>query len=144
MPQELSQKSVVLRRRLIVAGAVLLIVAAAVAVTARDPGITWDEAIYVRYAVGYLDWFSSPDFSFEGLYPVWGLGQAHPPLGKLWIALCLGFFGRMADGITAVRLGAGLLFGCAAATLYLWQAAMRNERADSTKRGAPKRLHSRT
>lgn len=129
MPQELSQKSVVLRRRLIVAGAVLLIVAAAVAVTARDPGITWDEAIYVRYAVGYLDWFSSPDFSFEGLYPVWGLGQAHPPLGKLWIALCLGFFGRMADGITAVRLGAGLLFGCAAATLYLWQAAMRNERA---------------
>lgn len=134
------------RRRLIVAGAIFLVVAGVVAFTTRDPGLTWDEAIYYRYAVGYVEWFQKQPFleepfgeaSLAGTWggPVdqpphgiaWRGGQVHPPLGKIWIALCLAIFGQGTDLVTAARLGAGLLFAAVAAALYFWLAGRKNER----------------
>ena len=112
------------RRRALTAGAILLAVAAAVAVTALDPGLTWDEPFYYRFAGGYLDWFRHPHFDAPALHRAWGAGQVHPPLGKLWIAACRAVLG---EGLGAVRVGAGIIFGLVASAVFLWEARRKGE-----------------
>ena len=116
------------RLRLLTGVAVFLAVFGLIGVTARDAGLTWDEAIYYRFAVGYLEWFQAPAFDAQALAQTWGAGQVHAPLGKLWIAACFTTFGKFADVITAARLGAGLLFASTACALYFWLAARKNGR----------------
>jgi 4-amino-4-deoxy-L-arabinose transferase-like glycosyltransferase len=118
-------------RRALLATAIFLAVAAAIALTARDAGLTWDEAIYCGRAARYADWFghlSSHSFAAPVIFRHWWTTD-HPPLGCLWIALNLGLFGDVMDIIPAVRIGAGILFGAAAAALFLWLASKRGERA---------------
>jgi len=116
------------RRRLLTGLAIFLTVFSLIAWTASDAGLTWDEAIYYRFAIEYMRWFDSPAFDASSLARTWGAGQVHPPLGKLWIAGSFALFGGFADVITAARLGAGLLFAATAAALYLWLARLKNER----------------
>ena len=102
--------------------AIFFAVAAVVVLTARDPGLTWDEAIYLGSAANYLDWFSNlstDSFRETAIFQTWWQAD-HPPLGKLWIALSLAAFGGSLNLITAARVGAAILFGAAAAVLYLW------------------------
>lgn len=118
------------RRRLVLAAAIFFTVAAAVALTARDPGLTWDEGIYYGFALRYVAWFgnlSADAFSGDILGQVWRRGQAHPPLGKLWIAASFVTFGSATDLISAARVGAGVIFGLCAALLYLWVAERRGD-----------------
>jgi len=120
-------------RRALPAAAIFLAVAAAISLTARDAGLTWDEAIYFGRAARYMDWFShlsSQSFTWPVILKHWWSAD-HPPLGSLWIALNVGlFYGcGAADLITAARIGAGMLFGAAAAALFLWLASKRGEGA---------------
>ena len=108
--------------RALTACAVFIAVFAAVALTARDPGITWDEPIYLRSALDYRGWFadlSADSFSEESVVETWWQPD-HPPLAKLWIALSISLFGWVGDPIGAARLGAGVLYGALAAVLFLW------------------------
>lgn len=118
-------------RRALPAAAIFLAVAAAITLTARDPGLTMDEAIYFGRAARYADWFghlSSHSFAAPVIFQHWWSAD-HPPLGSLWIALNMRLFGGAVDIITAARIGAGMLFGAAAAALFLWLASKRGERA---------------
>jgi 4-amino-4-deoxy-L-arabinose transferase-like glycosyltransferase len=102
----------------------------AVALTARGPGLTWDEAIYFGRAAHYLDWFrelSPESFGAEAIAWTWS-ARDHPPLGCLWIAGAFALFGPYGGMITAARLGAAVLFGLTVATVFLWSAARRGER----------------
>ena len=113
-----------------VAAGIFLAVAASIALTARDPGLTWDEAIYFGCALRFMDWFqhlSAPSFTWPAILDYWWNAD-HPPLGSLWIALNMRLFTGPVDLISAARLGAGILFGGAAAALYLWVARKRGER----------------
>ena len=117
------------RRRMVAALLVVIVLAGLIALTARDPGLTWDEAIYYGFAARYLEWFgnlSGQSFQPANLFPVWWQGQVHPPLGKLYIALSFRVFGGSLDLISAARVGAGLLFGLTAALIFLWGAERRN------------------
>ena len=118
-------------RRALRAAAIFLAVAAAISLTARDAGLTWDEAIYFGRAARYMDWFShlsAQSFTWPVILKHWWSAD-HPPLGSLWIALSMALFGGMTDLITAARIGAGMLFGGAAAALFLWLASKRGEGA---------------
>ncbi len=117
-------------RRALIAAAVFAVAAALIAFTARDPGLTWDEAIYFGRAAQYLRWFqdlSADSFSAVAIARTWAAPD-HPPLGSLWIAASFTVFGSFCDMITAARLGAAMLFGLAVAALFLWVAARRDER----------------
>jgi 4-amino-4-deoxy-L-arabinose transferase-like glycosyltransferase len=112
------------------AAAIFLAVAAAISLTARDAGLTWDEAIYYGRAVRYAAWFgrlSSGSFTWPVIREHWGYTD-HPPLGSLWIALNMGLFSGAVDIVSAARIGAGMLFGAAAAAIFLWLASKRGER----------------
>lgn len=103
----------------------------AVALTARDPGLTWDEAIYCGRAAHYLNWFqdlSAASFGPEAVAWTWS-AHDHPPLGCLWIAGAFVLFGPFCDMLTAARLGAAVLFGLTLAVIFLWAAARRGDRA---------------
>jgi len=128
-------------RRRLLAAALFCLAAAVASITADDPGLTWDEAIYFGYALGYRRWFDRPAFDEASLARAWGgarlepdtgrrrwifPGQVHPPLGKLWIAA---WFGLLGVGVSAARIGTALLFGAATAAVYLWSAKRRGERA---------------
>lgn len=116
-------------RRWRIAALIFLAAAASIAITARDPGLTWDESIYYGRAWGYLQWISHAGdpqaFRPEAMVQVWFSPADHPPLGCLWTALSLWLFGGTLDIITAARLGAAVLFGLVAAVLYLWVAGRR-------------------
>jgi 4-amino-4-deoxy-L-arabinose transferase-like glycosyltransferase len=112
------------------AAAIFLAAAAAIWLTARDPGLTWDEAIYLGRARSLASWFaqlSSESFKWPVIAAHWWYAD-HPPLGSLWIALNLWLFSGVRDVITAARIGAGILFGAAAAALFLWLASKRGAR----------------
>ena len=118
-------------RRALRAAAIFLAVAAAISLTARDAGLTWDEAIYCGRAARYADWFgrlSSESFTWPVILKHWW-STDHPPLGSLWIALNMGLFSGATDLITAARIGAGMLFGAAAAALFLWLGSKRGDHA---------------
>ncbi len=117
-------------RRTLWAAAIFLAVAAAISLTARDAGLTWDEAIYYGRAARYVDWFghlSGESFKWPVIAQHWWSAD-HPPLGSLWIALNMGLFLGTTDLVTATRIGAGMLFGAAAAALFLWLGSKRGER----------------
>jgi 4-amino-4-deoxy-L-arabinose transferase-like glycosyltransferase len=117
--------------RALTAAAIFLAVAAAITLTAHDAGLTWDEAIYFGRAARYTDWFahlSSHSFAAPVIFQHWWSAD-HPPLGSLWIALNIRLFGGAVDLITAARIGAGILFGAAAAAIFLWLAPKRGARA---------------
>ena len=122
-------------RRILIALGIFLVVACAVAATARDPGLTWDEAIYFGRAAGYLRWFgqfSTDAFSPKAIVTTFG-STDHPPLGSLWISANFATFGRFMDMISAARMGAAILFGLAAAMIFGWVSA-RRYRADRCRR----------
>lgn len=124
MPREISIKpeAITDRRRVLVGILVFFVVAGSVAFTARDPGLTWDEAIYHDSAQTYRDWFRglhAEPFRKETIFAVWGQPD-HPPLAKLWIALSMSLFGGGPNDIAASRVGTGILFGAIASLLYLW------------------------
>ena len=133
MPQDnaIKRSELTGRRRLLVAALIFLVVACAIAFTTRDPGLTWDEPIYHESANIYADWlegrFADP-FDAETIRAVWGGKFDHPPLAKLWISACHFIFGTVGDPFIAARIGAGVLFGLAAAALYLWLASRGRER----------------
>jgi 4-amino-4-deoxy-L-arabinose transferase-like glycosyltransferase len=112
------------------AAAIFLAVAAAIALTARGPGLTMDEPLYIGRALNYTEWFqglSARNFTWPVIREHWGY-EDHPPLGSLWIALNMRLFGGAVDLLTAARIGAALLFGVAAAAIFLWIASKRGER----------------
>lgn len=116
-----------IRRRTFLAAAVFLVAFLAIALTARDPGLTWDESIYYERAARYVGWFhsiGSGAFDDKTVIGVWG-NMDHPPLGSLWIAGSFMLFGYL-DMITPARLGAGLLFALAAMTIFLWVSSRRS------------------
>jgi 4-amino-4-deoxy-L-arabinose transferase-like glycosyltransferase len=119
------------RRRWAIALAIFLLVSTVIGLTARGPGITWDEPIYLGFALKYLAWFADLPRTFTApiVGDAWWRGQVHPPLGKLYIALSFKLFGGVADPKLAIRLGAGMLFGAAAALLFLKARARRGEAA---------------
>lgn len=117
------------RRRILIAAGVFVLAAGLIAATARDPGLTWDEAIYFGRAAQYLNWFHGASGDAMGARAVaaaWGAPD-HPPLGSLWIAGSFALFGSSCDMITAARLGAAVLFGAVLAVIFLWVAARRGE-----------------
>lgn len=119
------------RRRVLTAGIVFFAAAAAVALTARDSGLTWDEPIYLKSALDYMGWFrsfSAGSFGEEAILRTWWQPD-HPPLAKLWIAFSIMLFGGPGHLIGAARVGAGILFGAVAAAIYLWAASRRGDRA---------------
>jgi len=119
------------RRRLLVAAAIFIVVAVCVAVTARDAGLTWDEAIYFGSASNYLAWFknlSAESFGEGAIFKTWWQAD-HPPLAKVWIALSWALFGNMLDPVAAARVGAGIVFALAAVVIYLWLSDRQSERA---------------
>ncbi len=119
------------RRRVLVGALIFLAAAGAVRLTVRDPGLTWDEAIYLETAVRYLNWFSNlstNSFTEASISGTWGQFD-HPPLAKLWIAASIALFGGLLDLVAAARVGAGILFGVTAAGLYCWTAGRHGERA---------------
>jgi len=127
------------RRRVLIGACLFLVVAASIALTARDPGLTWDEGIYYGFALRYFDFFqnlSAESFSEARLHYTWWDGQVHPPLGKLWIALNLIAFAGGLDVVSAARMGAAIVFGLAALTLYGWIARRRGERVGLMAAGA--------
>ncbi|MFH1602367.1 MAG: glycosyltransferase family 39 protein, partial [Pseudomonadota bacterium] len=110
------------RRRLVIATLIFLAVTTVVAVTARDSGLTWDEAIYFDSGVRYLEWFrnlSGDSFSEQAIGATW-FQPDHPPLAKVWIAFSLALFRDAFGPIAGARVGAGVLFGLAAATIFLY------------------------
>jgi 4-amino-4-deoxy-L-arabinose transferase-like glycosyltransferase len=117
-------------RRAGLAAAIFLAVAAAISLTARGPGLTMDEPFYLERALNYMHWFaglSARSFTWPVIREHWAYAD-HPPLGSLWIALSMGIFSGAADIISAARIGAGMLFGAAAAAIFLWLASKRGER----------------
>jgi len=114
--------------RALLAAAVFLAAWLAIAFTARDPGLTWDESIYYGRAAHLVGWFQSIGsgaFQKEALMSAW-FSADHPPLGSLWIAGSFTLFGGSLDMITAARLGAGALFALAAMTIFLWVSRRRS------------------
>jgi len=127
------------RRRLLIGACLFLVVAASIALTARDPGLTWDEAIYYGFALRYFDFsqtLSAESFSGQSLHHTFWDGQVHPPLGKLWIAFHFMLFGAGLDIISAARMGAAIVFGLTAAAIYAWLARRRGEGAGLIAAGA--------
>jgi 4-amino-4-deoxy-L-arabinose transferase-like glycosyltransferase len=117
-------------RRTLIAAGLFLLAAGLIAVTARDPGLTWDEAIYFGRAAQYWGWFQGlpgGGLDAQAVARTWGAPD-HPPLGSLWIAGAFAAFGSFLDMITAARLGAAVLFGLVVAAIFLWTAAKRDER----------------
>ncbi|MEW6357373.1 MAG: glycosyltransferase family 39 protein [Planctomycetota bacterium] len=128
------------RNRCILAGCLVsLVPALLVAMTLRDPGLTWDEAIYLGMAVRYTwlldpppsgDWYDidldSAAPGFKSKYAecprpwttfsrpmvdfFWWLGQNHPPLGKLAMAACLLSLTHSADLLFAFRTASVVAF----------------------------------
>jgi Dolichyl-phosphate-mannose-protein mannosyltransferase len=116
---------------LLVAGAIFLCVMAVVSLTVYDPGLTWDEPIYISFAgEHYIAWTGEADgppqrprwgaLTEDGDSGklTWGRYQVHPPLGKLWIAFSMTLLGQTLGG---VRTGAGILLALTAMMLFLWQ-----------------------
>lgn len=118
-------------RRVLLAATLFVVAAGLIAITARDPGLTWDEAIYFGRAAHYLDWFrnfSTDSLGARSAAMTWGAPD-HPPLGSVWIAASFAFFGSFCDMITAARLGAAVIFGLVVAVIFLWTSARRGEHA---------------
>jgi len=116
------------RHRALPAAALFLAAFLAIALTARDPGLTWDESIYYGRAARLVGWFQSIGsgaFQKEALMGAWWSAD-HPPLGSLWIAGSFALFGGSLDMITAARLGAAVLFALAALTIFLWVSRRRS------------------
>ena len=110
------------RRQLVIAVLIFLAVTTAVAVTARDSGLTWDEGIYFGSGVRYLEWFqnlSGDSFGEQAIGQTW-FQPDHPPLAKVWIAFSFALFQDAFGPIAGVRVGAGILFGLAAAAIFLY------------------------
>jgi hypothetical protein len=119
-----------------------------VALTIRDPGLTWDESIYFGFSQRYClfasefgrgDWYDLPEmpqalreryrdlprpwgaFSRPVTYLFWRSGQAHPPLGAICYAIGLGAFSSVTDVVTAFRLPAACIFaGLVLATYFFF------------------------
>ena len=111
-------------RRAGVAGIIFVLVAYVLVVTAADPGLTWDEPIYMRAAVEYWDWFHDaprlqPRMASETLRRVW-LSDGHPPLGKLAIMLPLATLNQQIDPVVAARLMPIACFALVCALLFFY------------------------
>jgi 4-amino-4-deoxy-L-arabinose transferase-like glycosyltransferase len=120
------------KRQLVIALVVFLLATMLIVATAHGPGITWDEPIYLSFAANYVSWFedlSAHSFEKAEILRVWWVGQAHPPFGKLYIAVWFKLFFAALGPMLAARMGAGVLFGLAAALIFLWGRASRGEGA---------------
>jgi len=103
--------------------AVFVLVAYVLFATARDPGLTWDEAIYMQYGLNYARWFSGelgPRLDPVTLDRAWFAGQAHPPLGKLITMASMMGLHRYLGPIWAARVGAAACFAVLAGILFLF------------------------
>lgn len=128
------------RRRLIALG-LALAGFAVLATSSASMGVTWDEAIYMRSARRYVNWFTvlrqSPAeaFSRQTIDEYWsvavvqqgsaaasrqGVEDIHPPLLKLAGGLSWRALRGVTGDLLAYRLPVALLFGLLLATLYLW------------------------
>lgn len=121
-----------------------------VALTLRDPGLTWDESIHfgfshrywiLAYELGRQDWYDLPElpnalrhayrdvprpwgvFSQPIIYFFWGAGQVHPPLASLCYAVGLGVFSFFTDVLTAFRLPAAIIFTGLVLAVYFFFSA---------------------
>ncbi len=118
--------------------AIFLLATVPIALTATDPGLTWDEPIYVGFSVRFVQWFGGgvPDrFSADTLSEFWWNAQVHPPLGKLWTALFIRAFYPLGI-VAAARIGAAVIFGICAVVLYVWSANKRGRASGLIAAGA--------
>jgi len=121
----------------------------AVFLTLDDPGVVWDEAIYLGMAARYGIYFEElgrrdwSEFDFDSMLagykeraaarhplpwrclsrPVvdffWYAGQAHPPLGKLLITGCLAGFSGLLPSLRAARMAGALEFAVVLVCTFL-------------------------
>lgn len=107
-----------------------------VAATAPDPGLTWDEAIYLGQAVGYInrarvaadegisqesirrDWQVA--IQREDAPPLIAPSEDNPPFGKVVTAVSLSLFSGMFDPLLAARLGAALCFALTCMAIFIF------------------------
>ncbi|NUQ00231.1 MAG: hypothetical protein HUU35_10295, partial [Armatimonadetes bacterium] len=119
------------RRRALAAGVVGLLALLLAAFVADGLGLTYDEPVYAAVGQRHLSWYSrlaSGDLS--ALQPAelerhWGNSGPtpveadwHPPLGKLWLALCRQLPLPLSPFVQ-YRLDSVLLFAATAAVLVL-------------------------
>ncbi len=120
------------REQVILGLALAAITLLAIVMTLKDPGITWDEPLYIKASRGYMGWFGllkqsllhgdlrqvlSDEAIVSGWMPHPTL-ELHPPLGKIlsgisWATL-RGFLGELA----AHRFSNALLFSLLVAMIF--------------------------
>jgi len=105
--------------------------------TLDDPGLVWDEAIYLGFAGRYIEWFrhwGEGAFSRDVIELVWGKGQVHPPLGKLGLAAGITLFHPTFPlcpelDLRAIRIASAGYFGLMTGVAFWWMAAAFGTRA---------------
>jgi len=105
---------------------------AAVALTLTDPGLVWDETIYIGSAVRHAQWFESlgrGSFTREQIEWHWGGRMDHPPLAKVGMALGVLLLHKCAPLVVAWRLPPAALFALLVLAIYLFMAGHFGERA---------------
>lgn len=105
--------------------------------TLDDPGLVWDEAIYLGFASRYIEWFrhwGDGAFSREAIELTWGKGQVHPPLGKLGLAAGIKLFHPTFPlcpelDLRAIRVASAGYFGLMVGVAFWWMATAFGTRA---------------
>lgn len=105
--------------------------------TLDDPGLVWDETIYMGFGQLYLAWFDHLGhgaLTTEAIEMAWGKGQVHPPLGKLGLALGIRIFHPTFPNVPAldlrsIRLASAFYFALLTGFGYWWMAAAFGPRA---------------
>ncbi len=120
------------RSRALVACLLFLVAFEIVSVTARGPGMTYDEGFYVASAAVYAEWFrhlghDATDRTF--LETTWAVNHEHPPLGKLVFVVGHALWGRARGPLVSMRMGQGLVFGLLVALVHLLVARWQGDRA---------------
>ncbi|MFN2433175.1 MAG: ArnT family glycosyltransferase [Gemmatimonadota bacterium] len=106
----------------------------AVALTAGDPGVTWDEPAYLSSARLELAWLGGvPAHAVDGSLPSWTSAETlaahwnvnpynnpHPPFYKVLAGLGWALFHPLLGDYPAFRLSSAALFALVVAVLALW------------------------
>jgi len=112
----------------------------AVAVTAGDYGVTWDEPPYFHASDLHIEWLTefgrklmraelSESVQDETIKKAWHWDPyhvPHPPFSRIVSGIMNALFGAYVDKFVAYRLGPALFFASLVACMYYWMADLFN------------------